>query len=55
MPFDPFAALHAMLRAEAARSTPRPQKPAGTGSEPEPRPAAGTRRDSVQRGTAPQD
>ncbi|MFJ6937608.1 hypothetical protein [Streptomyces sp. NPDC101132] len=55
MPFDPFAALNAMLRAEAARSTPRPPAPAGTSPEPEPRPAAGTRRDPGERGTAPQD
>ncbi|MFJ7155339.1 hypothetical protein ACIQUQ_10400 [Streptomyces sp. NPDC101118] len=55
MPFDPFAALNAMLRAEAARSTPRPQDPAGTGPEPEPRPATGTRRDPVKRGSTPQD
>ncbi|QES49251.1 hypothetical protein DEJ50_17010 [Streptomyces venezuelae] len=30
MPIDPYAALNAMIRAEAARFTPPPPKPAAT-------------------------
>ncbi|MGW5867501.1 hypothetical protein ACWFRJ_35725 [Streptomyces sp. NPDC055239] len=28
MPIDPYAALHALLRAEAVRNAPRPEAPA---------------------------
>ncbi|MBT2446239.1 hypothetical protein J7F03_03895 [Streptomyces sp. ISL-43] len=41
MPFDPYLALNAMLRAEAARfSPPAPPAPPVRQTEPEPAPAA---------------
>lgn len=52
MPIDPFAALNAMLRAEAARST-EPEDPARSAeTDPEARPAAGDRRGAADDGAA---
>jgi hypothetical protein len=53
MPIDPFAALNAMLRAEAARST-EPEDPARS-AETDPdgvTPAAGDRRGAADDGAA---